>query len=68
MLTKMLPVHVKIIDSGLAVAKQTQTVLLAQDLLNNSALRPRIQLFSNGDATILNSILNGKFDVSYLDF
>ena len=27
MLTKMLPDHVKIIDSGLAVAKQTQAVL-----------------------------------------
>jgi len=68
MLTKMLPDHVKIIDSGLAVAKQTQTVLSAQNLLNESTKKPMIHLFSNGDVAILNSILDGKSNASYLDF
>jgi glutamate racemase len=68
MLTKMLPKHVKIIDSGRAVAKQTQTVLTALGLLNDSGNHPIIQLFSNGDITVLNSILDCNFEGSYLDF
>ena len=68
MLVKMLPDNVKIIDSGLAVAKQTQTVLASQNLLKDSYNKPSIQLFSNGDVLVLKSILNDKFEASYLDF
>ena len=67
-LSKMLPKHVKIIDSGQAVAKQTQAVLSAQNLLNNSSDKPTINLFSNGDVVVLDSILNHQFDVTYLEF
>ena len=67
-LIKMIPDHVTIIDSGLAVAKQTEVVLASNNLLNSSSINPSIQLFSNGDITILNSILDNKFDVSYLKF
>ncbi|WP_179339810.1 glutamate racemase [Winogradskyella ludwigii] len=67
-LIKMIPDHVTIIDSGLAVAKQTEVVLTSNNLLNSSSINPSIQLFSNGDITILNSILDNKFDVSYLKF
>ncbi len=67
-LSKMLPEHVKIIDSGLAVAKQTQAVLLNHNMLSTSIDKPSINLFSNGDIYILNSILNQQFNVSYLDF
>lgn len=67
-LSKMLPKHVKIIDSGLAVAKQTQAILAAEDLLNPTTQKPTIKLYSNGDITVLNSILNHLFNVSYLDF
>ncbi|MFC0603852.1 glutamate racemase [Winogradskyella pulchriflava] len=68
MLTKMLPNNVKIIDSGLAVAKQTKAVLSANDLLCESTQQPTIQLYSNGNVEILNSILDNKFETSYLDF
>jgi len=68
MLSKMLPEHIKIIDSGLAVAKQTQTILSDKNLLNNSELNPSIQLFSNGNVAVLNSILNQQFNATYLDF
>ncbi|GAA4240311.1 glutamate racemase [Winogradskyella damuponensis] len=68
MLSKMLPEHIKIIDSGLAVAKQTQTILSDKNLLNNSELNPAIQLFSNGNVAVLNSILNQQFNATYLDF
>ncbi|WP_400074980.1 glutamate racemase [Winogradskyella sp. R77965] len=68
MLTKMLPDHVKIIDSGLAVAKQTQAVLSRQNLLNSSKDKPTVNLFSNGDISVLNSVLKNEFNVSHLDF
>lgn len=67
-LSKMLPEHVKIIDSGLAVAKQTMAVLTSNGLLNTSEIKPTITLFSNGDIDVLNSILNNQFETSYLDF
>lgn len=68
MLTKMLPGEVKIIDSGLAVAKQTKSILTSHALLNDYLREPTIKLYSNGDVTILDSILDDKFDTSYLDF
>jgi len=68
MLTKMLPEHIKIIDSGLAVAKQTQIILSDKNLLNNSELNPTIHLFSNGNVAVLNSILDQQFNATYLDF
>ena len=68
MLAKMLPKHIQIIDSGLAVAKQTQAVLSAEDLLNSSVDKPMINLFTNGDIAVLNSILDHQFNVSYLEF
>lgn len=68
MLSRILPKDVKIIDSGLAVAKQTQAILSAKKLLNNSKEESTIQLFSNGNVAILDSILNHKFNVSFLDF
>lgn len=68
MLSKMLPKHIKIIDSGLAVAKQTQAVLASNNLLNTSTLKPDITLYTNGNEDILNAILEAKFRTSYLDF
>ena len=68
MLSKMLPNDVKIIDSGLAVAKQTQLILSNLNLLDDATLEPTTQLFSNGDISVLNSIIENKFEVSYLDF
>ena len=68
MLSKMLPSDVKIIDSGLAVAKQTQSVLNSNSLLNSTDSKPVIKLFSNGNVKVLDAVLNFKFDASYLDF
>lgn len=68
MLKELLPDNVKIIDSGLAVAKQTQAILLKQNLLNDSNIEPKIHLYSNGDISVLDAILNNEFNVSYLDF
>ncbi len=68
MLTNMLPEHIKIIDSGLAVAKQTQNVLSLNHILNDTKEKATIKLFSNGDVDVLNSILEGQFETAYLNF
>ncbi|WP_298760947.1 glutamate racemase [uncultured Psychroserpens sp.] len=67
-LVELLPKHVKIIDSGLAVAKQTKLVLEKHHLVNSKTIPPENIFFSNGNITVLNRILNEKFKVSYLDF
>jgi glutamate racemase len=68
MLTKMLPEHIKIIDSGLAVAKQTNVVLSVNRILNDTKEKATVKLFSNGDINVLNSILKDQFEIDYLDF
>jgi glutamate racemase len=68
MLSEMLPKHIKIIDSGLAVAKQTQAVLKSDGLLNISNSEPTITLYSNANVDVLNGILDYRFETSYLDF
>ncbi|MHA7842343.1 MAG: glutamate racemase [Winogradskyella sp.] len=67
-LTCLLPKEVKIIDSGLAVARQTKTILSERQLLNSEKKQPDIKLFSNGNVEVLNTLLKGKFETSYLDF
>ncbi len=67
-LSKMLPEHVKIIDSGLAVAKQTKAILANNNLLNGDAKPVSIQLYSNGNLEVLNTIIDHQFATSYLDF
>ena len=68
LLSDMLPKHVKIIDSGLAVARQTQAILSKNNLLNDTNEKPNIKLYSNGNVEILNTILDNRFDTSYLGF
>ncbi|MEP5254344.1 MAG: glutamate racemase [Winogradskyella arenosi] len=68
MLSKMLPSHIKIIDSGRAVAQQTKAVLAQDDLLTTNTQKPNIQLFSNSDTAVLEAIVKHQFKVSYLDF
>ncbi|SDG78543.1 glutamate racemase [Psychroflexus sediminis] len=48
-LKHLLPAHVKIIDSGRAVAKQTQAVLEKNNLKTLTTARGRISLYSNAD-------------------
>ncbi|WP_299337371.1 glutamate racemase [uncultured Psychroserpens sp.] len=68
MLLELLPKHIKIIDSGLAVAKQTHAVLKFHNLLNTSNKTPENTFYSNGNVAILKAILNDRFSVKYLDF
>lgn len=69
-LQKILPRHVTIIDSGMAVAKQTKLVLQSLDLLTEEQ-QVKPEFFTNGDPEILRNLLSGTatdLSVSYLDF
>lgn len=67
-LETMLPEGVKIIDSGLAVAKQTKAVLQSQDLLNLDEATPSVKLHSNSNVEVLNTLVGGNFETTFLDF
>ncbi|QRM89114.1 glutamate racemase [Lacinutrix sp. WUR7] len=67
-LLEILPSHVKIIDSGEAVAKQTKAVLRQHELLNNTTNKPKLQFYSNGNPKVMSQLLGEGFDVDYLDF
>jgi len=68
MLRDILPKGVSIIDSGLAVAKQTKAVLNKHNLLNKNNKSSSIQLYTNGNLDILNTIIDYQFNTSFLDF
>ena len=65
---KIIPNHIKIIDSGEAVAKQTQKILKEKDLLNSSKEKSYQLFYTNSDATVLKTILENKETVNYKDF
>ena len=67
-LRKLLPENVNIIDSGLAVARQTKAVLTKENILNSSKEEGTVELFTNGNIDILNSLLDNKFSTSSLNF
>lgn len=68
LLLEILPKHVKIIDSGEAVAKQTKAILKKQQLLNNSKTKAKHLFFTNGNPKVMNELLGGKYAVECLDF
>lgn len=68
MLTDLLPKHVKIIDSGEAVARQTKTVLNQNNLLNSETLKPKLKFYSNGNPEILKQLVSKDVQIDYLDF
>ena len=67
-LKEILPSTVKIIDSGAAVAKQTQQVLQDQTLEKKSLETPSNLFYSNSNPEILSDLIGDKFNAQYLDF
>ncbi|GGZ73903.1 glutamate racemase [Algibacter mikhailovii] len=63
LLINILPNHVRIIDSGEAVAKQTKSILTQNNLLNQKKLTTKHFFFTNGDPAILKSLLGQKHHV-----
>lgn len=68
LLLELLPKHIKIIDSGLAVARQTKAVLEQHHLLNTDHTKAKHQFYTNGNPKVLKAILGNTFEVDYLDF
>lgn len=68
LLLDILPKHVKIIDSGEAVAKQTKMVLEKLHLLNSQTSNAENTFFTNGNHLVLSTLLNENYTVEYLDF
>lgn len=64
---KILPEHIKIIDSGEAVAKQTQKIL--KDKIGFSSSKNNSPLFyNNKNSKVLSEILENKYTVEEIDF
>ncbi len=70
LLAALLPKNIKIIDSGKAVARQTQNVLTQLDLLNKQKTRGRHLLYSNKEINVLDDLTAALpyRTVAYLDF
>ena len=56
-LKRILPNNIQIIDSGQAVAKQTQLVLDSKNLLSTEVTKPKIEFYTNANASTLKSLL-----------
>ncbi len=67
-LEELLPDHVKIIDSGEAVARQTKVILEQNGLKNTKIFIPRTEFYTNGSVKVMQSLLGEKFKIDLLDF
>lgn len=70
-LTELLPKHVKIIDSGEAVARQTQAILMKENLLAKDNHESNHEFYTNTDSTVLKHFLKDvtiPIQVGYLNF
>ncbi len=65
---EILPPHVKIIDSGEAVARHTKKVLEANAMLNTEGHKGKSVFYTNSDPAVLRTILGDKYAVSKEDF
>lgn len=65
---KILPKHIKIIDSGEAVAKQTKNILSEKNNLNQENHQPKNIFYTNANPTVLEKILKHNYPVIKKDF
>ncbi|MEZ4858850.1 MAG: glutamate racemase [Flavobacteriaceae bacterium] len=56
-LVKILPPNIQIIDSGKAVAKQTKTILVENNLLNTEERTPMLRFYTNAKTATLQFLL-----------
>jgi glutamate racemase len=68
LLIDLLPDHVKIIDSGEAVARQTKAVLEKNNLLNTETILANNLFYTNGNPDVMFSLIGNNYSVEYLDF
>ena len=59
---KITGTSVEIIDSGLAVARQTKSILQSKNLLNTSLLPSNHNIYSNKELESIKSLLKGSLE------
>ena len=67
-LLELLPKHIKIIDSGLAVANQTKAILKKESLLNARYSKPKNEFYTTGNIEVLQSLIGNAFKVEHMKF
>lgn len=67
-LQKIIPKNITIIDSGYAVAKQTEAILTQHKLLNKSNIKGQTVFYSNRETSVLQSLVGKDEIVEYLAF
>lgn len=65
---KIIPNHIKIIDSGEAVAKQTKHILEIHNLFNTSSKDVNHTFYVNNSSEVMQELIGPKFKVNYKDF
>lgn len=68
LLIELLPNHVKIIDSGEAVARQTKAVLEHHGFLNTETQPSQLQFYTNGSVEVMQALLGRDLNVKFLKF
>jgi len=64
----ILPAHIKIIDSGEAVAKQTQKILLEKVGFRSVLEKSETIFYTNTNPKVLSDILNNQYQIQQKDF
>lgn len=68
-LIELLPKHVKIIDSGEAVARQTKAILKTSDLQNSQKVQSKNEFYTNlKNIQVLENLVGKKYEIEFLDF
>ena len=65
---KIIPSHIKIIDSGEAVAKQTKNILEINNLSNTSKEEKYHKFYINSSPEVTQKFIGPNFKVIYKDF
>lgn len=68
LLLEILPNHVKIIDSGQAVARQIKAVLQQNNLLNAKLSTSQNRFLTNGNPQVMSTLLNGAYPIEIANF
>jgi glutamate racemase len=63
-----LPKHIKILDSGEAVAKQTKNILNEKIGFNMQTKKSSQLFYTNANPKVLSDILKNKYTVLFKDF
>ena len=65
---KILPNHIKIIDSGEAVARQTKKILIENVGLSQDTKKAKAIFYTNANPKVLSDILKHQYEVIQKDF